>query len=78
MNHTYQVIDMERRSSVTERLGYVLYWVGCAAALLWLAFASFVASSLNDLHTIDFLTIVMPAALAFGVGKIARYVLAAR
>ena len=78
MNHTYQVIDMERRSSVTERAGNVMYWLGNAAAVLWLAFASFVASSLNDLHTIDFLTIAMPAVLAFGVGRIARYVLAAR
>jgi hypothetical protein len=60
---------------MAERLGHVLYWLGCLAALALAAGAWWVISATGE-RSIGFIIFVSwPAVLAWLAGVAARYVL---
>jgi len=76
---TYHVVDMERQSSATERFANVIYWCSCAIAMFWTCLGIAATSSIKGhLQWDHYLAIILPAILAFAIGRAARYILAAR
>ena len=72
------VKSKQGRSMMVERLGNVLYWTGCAAAV-----GVVILSSVNDVRrgTVDSFTITVAVVGAVGcwaLGRALRYILAGR
>lgn len=61
---------------MADRLGHVLYWIGCLAALILAAGAYWVVTATGE-RSVGFLIFVSaPAVLAYLAGRACRYVLA--
>jgi hypothetical protein len=57
------------------RLGNVLYWIGCAAAVLWLALSLYGVSSKHSVDAIYIIAVVGPALVFWLAGRALRYIL---
>jgi apolipoprotein N-acyltransferase len=58
-------------TDTAARLGIVIYWVCCGAAVLWL-----VVFFDSEFHADDWFIMLAPAPLLWGFGYACRYVLA--
>jgi hypothetical protein len=70
-------VDLQSRRRTYERLGNVLYWIGCiiAALIVGVATALYVKSARSDdLPTAGFLILI--ATIVWTIGRACRYVLA--
>ena len=72
-------VDLQARRKTYERLGNVLYWIGCiiAALIVGVATALYVnegSTRSDDLPTVGFLILI--ATIVWTIGRACRYVLA--
>lgn len=58
-----------------ERLGNVLYWVGCTAALGWLGFWAIVALTMQGAPLTFWIIAAVPSIAIWALGRAARYVI---
>ena len=64
---------------MASRLGSVIYWVACVAAVLWAVFVLIAASTLaHPDWTISTPIALVGAVVVWGLGRAARYVLSKR
>ena len=59
---------------MAERLGVVLYWLGCGLAIIFLSLAAFAISN-NTEKIVPILLGFVPAAICYLVGRACRFVL---
>jgi len=79
LSGTVQIWPMERRNEVTSiatRAGYLIYWVACAAALLWAVFVLMASADLpHPDWTMSTPIAIVGAVVIWSAGRVARYAL---